>query len=129
MRQPQWFQFLGSLGLEFWLPLPLLGLGFWAMSGWIADRDLSRPSHNVRELQITQSDRKTSDRILTIKVTIDRQQKASLVEVKQATNIFQKQEFELHTTDLSQIEAEISKKLGLSAEYVRQLIRYQMSDR
>jgi hypothetical protein len=129
MRQPQWFQFLGSLGLEFWLPLPLLGLGFWTMSGWIADRDLSRPSHNVRELQITKNAPLSADRILTIKVTIDHKQKASLVEVKQATNSFQKQEFEFYTTDLGQIEAEISKKLGLSTKRIRQLIRYQMSDR
>ncbi|NJQ98373.1 MAG: hypothetical protein HC784_13815, partial [Hydrococcus sp. CSU_1_8] len=97
MRQPQWFQFLGSLGLEFWLPLPLLGLGFWAMSGWVADRDLSRPSQNVRELEISQPARSSSDQILTIKVTIDRKHKASLVEVKQATNIFQKRKFELST--------------------------------
>jgi hypothetical protein len=128
MRQPQWFQFLGSLGLEFWLPLPLLGLGFWAMSGWVADRDLSRPSQNVRELEISQPARSSSDRILTIKVTIDRDRKASLVEVKQATKIFQKQKFELSTTDLSQIEAEISQKLDLSAEQVRHLVRYQMSE-
>ncbi|NJK51228.1 hypothetical protein HC931_26800 [Candidatus Gracilibacteria bacterium] len=128
MRQPQWFQFLGSLGLEFWLPLPLLGLGFWAMSGWVADRDLSRPSQNVRELEISQPARSSSDQILTIKVTIDRKHKASLVEVKQATNIFQKRKFELSTTELNQIEAKISKKLDLSAEQVRQLVRYQISD-
>ncbi|MCU0537128.1 MAG: hypothetical protein MUD14_24855, partial [Hydrococcus sp. Prado102] len=78
--------------------------------------------------QISQPARSSSDPIFTIKVTIDRQQKASLVEVKQATKTFQKQEFELSTTDLSKIEAEISKKLGLSAERVRQLVRYQMSD-
>lgn len=129
MRQPQWFQFLGSLGLEFWLPLPLLGVGFWAISGWLVDRDLSRSSQNVRELQISQSAPSPSENILTIKVTIDRDRKVSQVEVKQATKIFQKREFELTTTELSQIETEISKKLGLSAEQVKQLVRYKIRDR
>lgn len=128
MRRPQWLQFLSSLGLEFWLPLPLLGLCFWGMTSWLAERNLNRPSQTRQELQITQDTKNTPEKVLSIKVIIDRDRRISLVKVKQATSIFQTQEFQLSTVKLDQLEVEIAQKLGLSAERVNQLVRYQVEE-
>jgi hypothetical protein len=128
MRRPQWLEFLGSLGLEFWLPLPLLGLGFWVVTGSVSDRDLSRPQQTMNELRMAQSDRPSSDSVLLIHVQIKQNSGVSLVRVKQATMVFQKQEFELSTTELGRVEAAIAKKLDLPVEQIRQLARYQIED-
>lgn len=128
MRPPQWLQFLSSLGLEFWLPLPILGLCLWIVSGWLVDRNLNRPSQTMRELQITQNSQPSPEKVLSIKVIIDRDRSISLVKVKQVTSIFQRQEFQLSTTQLNRVEAEIGQKLGLSVEQVKQLVRYQVEE-
>lgn len=47
MFRPRWLQSIRSLGLEFWLPLPLLGLFFWVGGGLLTDRMLSR-SYNIK---------------------------------------------------------------------------------
>ncbi|MGL5197050.1 MAG: hypothetical protein ACRC8Y_25965, partial [Chroococcales cyanobacterium] len=41
MSNSKWFKLLQSLGLEFWLPIPLVGVIFWGGSSWTADRVLS----------------------------------------------------------------------------------------
>jgi hypothetical protein len=128
MRRPQWLQFLASLGLEFWLPLPLLGLILWGTSGWIAERNLSRSSPTIRELQIPQNDRSPAEQVLSIKVTIDRNKGISQVRVKQATSVYQTQKFVVSTTQLDRVEAVIGEKLGLSADRVRQIVRYQIEN-
>lgn len=50
MLQPRWLQVLYRLGLEFWLPLPLLGLGFWTGGGLVSDQVLSH-SNPAAQLQ------------------------------------------------------------------------------
>ena len=55
---------------------------------------------------------------------VDRQSNSSQVKVKQATNIIQKQEFTIPTTELEFLEKAISKKLNLSVEQVQELIYY-----
>ncbi|MCJ8280156.1 MAG: hypothetical protein MJK14_09655 [Rivularia sp. ALOHA_DT_140] len=37
---PQWLKFIKSLGIEFWLPLPILGLSFWFVGGWLTEHAL-----------------------------------------------------------------------------------------
>jgi hypothetical protein len=120
---------LGSLGLEFWLPLPLVGLGFWLIIRLVSDQNLYLTYHSDRELQITQSEQPASDRILSIKIVIDRNSNSSQVRVKQATSVFQKQEFKLSITQFDRLETAIAQKLNLSVEQVRQLIRYQVGNR
>jgi hypothetical protein len=128
MFRRQWLQFLSSLGLEFWLPLPLLGLCFWLMSGWLADRNLNRSYQTMQELQIPQETNNPPERVLSIKVIIDRDRNISQVKVKQVTSLFQTQEFQLSTIKLDRVEAEIGQKLGLSVEQVQQLSRYQIEE-
>lgn len=98
------------------------------MSGWLADRNLNRPSQTRQELQITQDTKNTPKQVLSIRVIIDRDRRLSQVKVKQATSIYQTQEFQLSTIKLEQLEVEIAQKLDLSVEQVNQLVRYQVEE-
>jgi hypothetical protein len=128
MRQLPRFQFLKFLGLEFWLPLPLIGLGFWLLSGWFASQQLNLPTANIRQLKIDQNERSPTQQILLIRAIVDRDRGTSQIKVKQATSIYQTQAFVLPTTDSKKIEAFLSQQLKLSNEQVRQLVRYQIKD-
>lgn len=126
MHLIKWWQFLRSLGLEFWLPLPLLGLAFWVISGLVTEHSLKLSNQSIEFFKITPDKAQPFTKILFIKVTIDHGRNISQVRVKQATQVYQKQEFELATTELEQVEIAISKKLSLPREKVRQLLRYQV---
>ena len=114
------------LRLEFWLPLPLLGLAFWVASGLLTEHSLSKSDRPIEPFKITLNQTEPVNRILFIKVTVNRDRNISTVRVKQATQVYQKQEFELATTELPQVETAISQKLDLPPEKVRQLLRYQV---
>jgi hypothetical protein len=122
-------RFFYSLGLEFWLLLPLVGLGFWLTIRFVSDRNLHLASYSDRSLEITQNRSPSSERILSIKVTVDRTSNSSRVRIKQTTSVFQKQEFKLATTKFDRLETAIAQKLNLSVEQVRQLVRYQIGTR
>jgi hypothetical protein len=126
MQRFRSLRFFSSLGLEFWLLLPLVGLGFWLTIRCISDRNLHLSSYSDRQLEIAQNRQPSSERILSIKVTVDRTSNSSRVRIKQTTSVFQKQEFQLATTQFDRLETAIAQKLNLSVEQVRQLIRYQL---
>lgn len=114
------------LRLEFWLPLPLIGLAFWFISGLITDHGLKHSQQSLEPYEIMADTAQPKNQILYIKVMVDRQDNTSEVKVKQATQVYQKQEFNLATAEFEQIEAQISQKLDLSTEQVTQLLRYQI---
>ena len=87
MFRPQWPQSLHSLGLEFWLPLPLLGLVFWIGGGLVTDRMLShayRPKVHIQANMPLQG--QPQKMVLAIKVEIYKQQGFSKVKVKTANS-------------------------------------------
>lgn len=128
MVRPRWFQTLSSLGLEFWLPLPLLGLVFWVGGGLLTDRMLSRSYDPAFPLQAdTQLERQPSKTVLSIKVEINKPQAFSNVKVKIANSALKELEFEFPVTEFNQVEAAISQELGLSPKHVRKLVRYESS--
>lgn len=47
MRRFQWLRFLGSLGVEFWLPLPLIGLVFWLIIQFITAQNLRLSNYTI----------------------------------------------------------------------------------
>ncbi len=125
---PQWLKFLKSLGIEFWLPLPLLGLSFWFVGGWLTENTLSRSHNNgVVNLQATQPNYNYG--IISIKVEIYPKKGFSLVTVNKAINqritTYTKSDIILNTTDIPSVEEEISKQLGISREKVRKMMRYR----
>ncbi|MBD2774186.1 hypothetical protein [Iningainema tapete] len=127
MHQSKWFQILRSLGLEFWLPLPLLGLAFWVGGGLIMDGILSRPDQSTRYLRVETKLAKPKIIVLSIKAKINQRQGTSSVYVKTASSALKELEFEFPFTEFAQVEAAISKELGLQPEEVRKLIHYQSS--
>ncbi|MGB6299659.1 MAG: hypothetical protein WBF90_26265 [Rivularia sp. (in: cyanobacteria)] len=125
---PQWLKFLKSLGIEFWLPLPLLGLSFWFVGGWLTENTLNRMRNDdAVNLQATQPD--SDYGIVSIKVEIYPAKGFSLVTVKKAiskrTITDTKSEIYLDKTDILSVEAEISNQLGMSREKVRKIMRYR----
>ena len=126
MFDVKWWRFLRSLGLEFWLPLPLLGLAFWFVSGLLTEHSLRQSDRPVESFIITLDKTEPISNILFIKVTVDRDRDISLVKVKTATQVYEKQEFAIATTELERVETEIAQKLGLPPEKVRELLRYKI---
>ncbi|AFY53562.1 hypothetical protein Riv7116_0987 [Rivularia sp. PCC 7116] len=124
---PGWLKFIKSVGIEFWLPLPLLGLSFWFVGGWLTEQTLSRPSKNLTQLKTTQPD--YGKKIALIKVEIYPQQGISLVTVKKAENKistrYTKSQIILNTTHIPSVEAKISNELGISRERLRNKLRYR----
>jgi CYTH domain-containing protein len=121
MRRFQWLSFLG---VEFWLPLPLVGLSFWLIIQFVTAQSLNFSSYSDRQLEVNQNQSSPTGQILSIKVRVDRQSNSSQVQVQQTTSIIQKQEFKMPITESDRLEIAIAKKLNLSVEQVRELIYY-----
>ncbi|MDR9404161.1 MAG: hypothetical protein RI580_12050 [Halothece sp. Uz-M2-17] len=117
--------FLSSLGLEFWLPLPFLGFGFWLLSGVITGQVLSQ--FNPVEHKVSVNPQPTllfqKDKIESIQVTTQEAQGMSQVKVKMAAATLQELEFSFPLTKLTAVEAALAQELGLSQKEVRQLIQ------
>ena len=129
MIRPRWLQALRSLGLEFWLPLPLLGLVFWVGSGLVTEQMLSRSYKTKDRLQTnTRLKRQPAKTVLSIEVEIKKHQGFSKVNVKTANSALKELEFEFPVTEFSQIEAAIGQELGLSRDRVRKLVHYQIEE-
>jgi hypothetical protein len=122
---PQWLQFLKSLGIEFWLPLPLLGLSFWLIGGWLTEQTLSSShSNNVVQLQATQPN---YEYIASIKVDIYPKKGISLVKINRLklSRTYTESKMILTTTRIADLEAAISAELGIPPEKVRKIMRYR----
>lgn len=116
-----------KLGLEFWLPLPFLGLFFWIGSGFVTDRILSRPNQTESPLKVEiQSAKQQKTIILSITADIDKRQGVSRVKVKTASKALKELKFEFAVTDLSLLETAISQELSLPVEDVRNLMQYRI---
>lgn len=128
MHDFRWLKTIKNLGLEFWLPLPILGILFWMCGGLATNYILSRSYYNNDHLQVNPKIKEKSAKfVLAIKVEINYKLGVSKVKVKTANSTLKQLEFEFFVTDFSQIEAALSRELGLSVEQVRQLVRYQIN--
>ena len=129
MRSPHWLNVLNSLGLELWLPLPLLGLTFWLGSGLVTNQVLSRPYSTAAQLQTKeQLPVQIAFNVLAIEAEIKPEEGFTKVEVETTNSAIKELKFEFPVTELSQAEAAIAQELKLSPEKVRGLIRYRIED-
>jgi hypothetical protein len=129
MASPRWLQALRPLWLEFWLPLPLLGILFWLGGNFLTSKVLSRPYSTVSKLQAdTQQEVQLSLNVLTIKAQIETSQGITQVDVKTVDPELKALKFEFLVTEVSQVEEAIAQKLGLSREEVKKLVRYQVKN-
>jgi len=130
MRRLRSLDSLKSLGLEFWLPLPILAIAFWSGGGAIADRILQRSYYVTTPIQANAQVREQPTKvILSIGVEIKYHQGFSKVRVKTANSALKKLEFEFPFTEVSQIETALSRELGLSLEQIQQTVHYQVNFR
>ncbi|MBE9127794.1 MULTISPECIES: hypothetical protein [unclassified Coleofasciculus] len=131
MKKPHWLQNLSRLGLEFWLPLPLIGLFFLLGTGWINHHVLSYTYKTTAQLQADykqQIEFSASLTIRSIEAEIDRRGELTEVTVRTADSALQEMEFEFPVTEFTEVDAAIAKELGLTPESVRPLIRYRIDD-
>ncbi|HYX15631.1 MAG TPA: hypothetical protein VE944_14935 [Nostoc sp.] len=120
-------RWLQGLGLEFWLPLPLVAIVFWFGCSFLAAGQLSQSYSTEKKLQSdTQLEARLSVNVLLINATVNRTQKITQVEVETADPILKRLELELPTIEFSQIEVTIAQELGLPREDVRKLVRYEI---
>ncbi|MEH2254700.1 hypothetical protein [Nostoc sp.] len=119
-------RWLQGLGLEFWLPLPLVGVVFWFGCNFLAAQELSRPYSTKKKLQSdTQLEARVSVNVLLINAAVNRTKRITQVEVETADPILKRLELELPTIEFNQIEATIAQELGLPRQDVRKLVRYE----
>jgi hypothetical protein len=122
------WRILSSLWLEFWLPLPLLGLLFWLGGNAVMDYILSRPFTTANTLKLL-ADPPTQFNLmvasLSITAKIDRQKNLTKVEIFSIESS-KKLKLKLSVTDINDIEAAIAQEINLSRDRVRKLIRYEI---
>lgn len=129
MLRSRWLQGLHYLGLEFWLPLPLLGLCFWVGGGLMTDRILGRFYNTADHFQANQEmEVQRSKTVVSIAVEINKVHGFSKVTVKTANSALKELEYQFPITNTDQIEAAIGQELGLSPMYVKKLVHYQITD-
>ncbi|MEH1856493.1 MAG: hypothetical protein V7L21_00450 [Nostoc sp.] len=120
-------RWLQGLGLEFWLPLPLVAVVFWLGCNFLAAQELSRPYSTKKKLQSdTQLEARVSVNVLLINAAVNRTKRITQVKVETADPILKRLELELPTIEFSQIEATIAQELGLPREDIRKLVRYEL---
>lgn len=129
MRQLPLFPVLRTLGLVFWLSLPLIGLIFWLGSSFIGEQILTRAYDHKKYLQAdTQMAWQMKRKIIAIDVEILPHKGISLVSVKTNHSTLKTMMFEFAIVEPSKLEAKLSQELSLSPERVRELIHYQALD-
>ena len=120
-------RWLQGLGLEFWLPLPLVAVVFWLGCNFLAAQELSQSYSTEKKLQSdTQLEARLSVNVLLINAVVNRTKRITQVEVETADPILKRLELELPTIEFSQIEVTIAQELGLPRQDVRKLVRYEV---
>ena len=133
MLQSRWLhlmKYFQYFRLEFWLSLPLLGLVFWLFCGWMTRELLINLSNDDIKLEVSVKPKNQSlyfQEFSSIVLQVNSGKGFSIVtatkEIRsEETKGVKKIEFQLFTTDLQEIEAEIAKELELPPRKVRKLL-------
>ena len=129
MRQITLFPVLRTLGVVFWLSLPLIGLSFWLGSSFIGEQILSRSYDHKKYLQAdSQMAWQMKKKIMAIEVETLPHKGISFVSIKTNHSTLKTMIFEFAIVEPRKLEAKLSQELGLSQERVKELIRYQAVD-
>jgi hypothetical protein len=113
-------------GLEFWLPLPLLGLLFWGVGGALTQGYLQYSRRAVPPLAIARS-RAQEAGVLTGKATIraNRLTEIEVIVLEPAPRLLT---FYWALTDPLQIEAALARYFNQSPEAVQGWLRFELLD-
>jgi predicted phage tail protein len=118
-----------ALGLEFWLPLPLIGVSIWLGGKSVANQMLSYKYDTKSYLEANNQVKvNLSVALVAIKAEMKQQAGFTKVSIKTADSAIKNLELELPTTDISAIEAGITQELGLDLTTVKRITRYQFTE-
>lgn len=127
IRFPNRWKALSALGLEFWLPLPLLSLMFWAGGGWMMQQAIERPYTSDIQLQASSQIEITVPVAITaIDAEIRRDQGYTKVDIRTTNSNLKKLEYQFQILEFEALEIAIAEELGLPREQVQPLIRYEI---
>jgi hypothetical protein len=128
-RSPR-FQVLILQSIRFWLPLLLLAFSFWVAGKLIALQVLNQSSDKPRSLIANiNADTTTPTKVVSVKVTIDRQRGISLASVKLSNSALKELEFEFSLTNPQDIEIAIAQELERPLQEIKGLVNYVVIDR
>jgi predicted phage tail protein len=123
------WRLLLSLGLEFWLPLPIIGASIWLGGKTVANQMLSYEYDTKSYLEANNQIKvQFSVAVLAIKAEIKQQGGFTKVSIKTADSAIKNLELELPTTDIATIEAGIAEELGLDLTTIKRITRYQFAE-
>jgi hypothetical protein len=123
MARFRWLDSLSRLGLEFWLPLPLIAAGIWGGSLWLNRWALSQTHATQQQQQVSIA---LTLNVLSIDAEIDRHSKSTEVSVQTAGSALKQLEFEYPVTEFVEVEQAIAQELNLPPDAIRSLIRYRI---
>jgi len=131
MSKSRLYSWLSKLGLEFWLPLPLIGLAFAIGTVWIDKQVLSQVYNRTAQLQSEerlQVKMTLSFDVVSINAEIDRREEYTEVSIKTNDYLLKELEYTFPVTEYQEIEQAVAQLLGTQPEAVRKLIRYRIDD-
>lgn len=121
---------LKRLGLEFWLPLPLIAVGFWLGSTWLNHHVLGQTYEPAPQLTAQPEQPimlSLSLTVASIDAEIDPDLGTTEVTIQTTGSVLQEMEFEYPLVDYDEIEGAIAQELNLSPEVIRRMIRYRIN--
>lgn len=131
MSKSRLYSWLSKLRLEFWLPLPLIGLAFGIGTVWIDKQVLSQIYDRTAQLRPEarlQVKTTLSFDVVSIDAEIDRREKYTEVTIKTNDYILKELEYKFPVTKYQDVERAIAQVLNIQPEAVRKLIRYRIDD-
>ncbi|GAB1540333.1 hypothetical protein NUACC21_30020 [Scytonema sp. NUACC21] len=131
MDRPRWLQFLINLGLEFWLPIPLVGLFFWVSTSLLTHQVLSYTYDTTAQIHANSKHQiqfSASVAVMSIEAVIQRKEKLTEVKVYTANSVLKQMEFEFPVTEFAEVDAASAQALGLPVTAIKQLIRYRIEN-
>ena len=120
-----------ALGLEFWLPLPILGALFWVTTGWATQTVVnSTPniSGPVQADTLPETEISLKVKLISIEVNIFKERGFTTVYIDVSNPTLKELEFDFPITDIIEVEAEIARTLNITPEEIRTLVRYQINE-
>lgn len=129
MAQLRWLSRFSQLGLEFWLPLPLIAAGIWGASQWLNGQVLSQAYTVTAQLDAEQQQVSLALTltILSIDAEIDRRVGTTEVTVQTGGSALKELEFEYPVTEFAEVEKAIAQELNAAPDKIRALIRYRIN--
>ncbi|GEM_PF-952137 len=118
-------QLLVRCGIEFWLPLGLLGVGFWLISQVWTERYLQGADRAIAPLTLTPNTAVQDHGLLSARAVLNSDLPFTRVEVIVVKPVPRTLQFLLPLDTPSEIEAELGNRLKVSPDLIRRLMRYE----